>query len=166
MKPFVIIAVVVLTSISLSTLTIAKNNIETVPETPLITHKEKNALTSIHSELNIVSISDRLKNKESLRSEVNKRLSTFKTSEQKLSFVISLNKSLNGNFHINDDYYLELNNSDKSYFDAYYAKTLINLNNEIKENPNNIKQLINQCEKNFPFKIYINDLLKIQEIQE
>lgn len=161
MKKFLLSSLIALTGSTLSIHAFANSEKEVISDQPLLSVEEKKEMTDLRSNLKIASLSDRLKSKESLRNDANQRLAALKTPDQKLSFVMSLNNTLDGKFHVNDDYALDLNYADKSYFDAYYTKVLVSLSKQINSKEELSSKLIADYEKIFPFKIYQNDLEKI-----
>lgn len=127
---------------------------------PLMTESQIEEYKALHTRLGVTTIGNIEPFRKSLVADVNERLKTLKTPEQKLLFTMSMNAVTGGNFHVNDNSIVKLNKEEQNYFDTYYTFVLDHLNKEISVGEQTKEQLIAQYEKTFPFKFYERDLNK------
>ncbi|EOZ8645572.1 hypothetical protein ACQWTT_001323 [Acinetobacter baumannii] len=119
-------------------------------------------IRNLHNDLKISSLSGREKAHNYVLSEVNKKLDALKTPEEKFTFLMAMNHVFLEGFHVNYNAFVHLNEEDKAFFDGYYTTMLVQLDKDIKEGKKNKTDLIEEYERKFPFKVFSQDLEKIQ----
>lgn len=119
---------------------------------------------TLHKDLNISSLSGREKAHNYILEEVNKKLDALKKPDQKFSFLMAMNQVFKEGFHVNYNAFVHLNDEDKAFMDGYYTSMLVLLDDEIKEGKKSKVELIEEYESKYPFKVFNQDLDKVQAV--
>lgn len=132
-------------------------------EKPTISQRVLDKLDSIKRQSKITGMDQREQDRGKIVAKIDQVLSNMNDSEEKYIFILGLNSTIDGNFHVNDNISLNLTQKDKEYFDLMYVVALMKVKKALSVKGADRASIILQTERDFPFKIFPDDLAKLMQ---